>query len=138
MPDKSFGYCLNGLLAADTGISNVTSNRVTPPPLPPSFSGSSFAPSITSQQISGQDLESLQGYSGLVRTIFQINCWAKDHEDADILRRLVKGVLSGYKGSTPDGIPIAGSNHVGDREFYDGERRLYQKITTFSIWWELD
>ncbi len=142
MADQSFGYNLALLLGNQASINAICGTRITPKPLPPGTANDPFEPRITYQQIAGRDLESLQGYSGMVETIFQLDCWAKLHEDADMLRRVVKEFLRFYKG--PSGgvsagdIPIAGSNHAGDREFYDGERRLYQKITSFRIWWELD
>lgn len=140
--DNSFGYNLALLLMNQTPISDIIDTRIGPPPLPPTIGNAVFNPTITYQQIGGQDISSLSGYSGLVRTLFQLNCWAKLHEDADLLRRRVKEFLRFYKG--PSGgvsagnILIAGSNHSGDREFYDGERRLHQKITDFYIYWELD
>lgn len=132
---NSFGFNLATLLATDTDVHDSAASRIYPAPLPPGAVGDVFLPTITYQEVGAKDLDNIAGYSGLVRTLFQLNCWGKQHEDADLLRRRVKAFLRFYKGAAGDGT-IKGSNNAGDREFYDGERRLYQKITSFNIWWE--
>jgi len=124
------------LLSNSTIASEVTTNsvsRIAPVPLDPE----TIYPSITLQEIAGKMLESMDGYSGIGRTRFQITCWDKSYLSAVNLRELVKLTLSCYKGAAGSFI-ILGSNHAGDREFYDGKLGAHQAICDFYIWWDIN
>ncbi len=88
-------------------------------------------PYVTVQEVNASPLESMEGPSGKTRTLIQVNCWAKDYEEAWEARRLITDYLHTYRDSE-----VVAVNFPRSHELYDGLRRLHQLIAAFWIWWE--
>lgn len=113
-------------------MANITSpdlKGIGPTPLP----ANALTPYITVQEIINQDLENMEGKSGLQHSMIQVNCWHNDYETAWTLRERVKGLnlIGTFKGNK-----IQAVNHKQDAELYDAERKIHQLITRLMIWFE--
>jgi hypothetical protein len=109
--------------------------RISPPPVPKL---DTFSDYITVHEVTGKELESLTGISGLSNSLMQINCFSRDYEAAYTLRADIKTLLlgnGGYSGAAGDRT-IQGVNHGLDRELYEAKQELHQHITRLSVWWE--
>jgi hypothetical protein len=126
---------MNSRAAALVGIINMALGSdlkgCSVPPVPTN----AIFPYITIQDITGKELESMTGPSGLLRSVVQINCWSKVYEDAWNTREAVKSFLLTFTGTAGD-KNIQAVNHATDREFLDGVRELHQCVCSFLIWWE--
>ena len=104
---------------------------ISPPPLP----STALFPYITLQQIGNTEVESMEGRSGLNRTIMQVNCWHGDYEKAFSLRRGILMLARPWTVPISLGLTIAAVHHLTDMEMYDGPRELHQLIARYAVWW---
>lgn len=128
MADSRIAELVKFLMGHDP---NPALGGISPHPVP----ARAVMPYVTIREILAKELESLNGRSGLVRTIEQVECWDSDYERAHQLREFIKDRLLQFSGPidtrTVDG-PI---NHVMDVELYDGTRELHQLASRFQVWW---
>lgn len=94
-------------------------------------------PYITVGEINTMEAESLEGRSGLARSLIQIECWSKSHECAWSTRRIVYQLLTKYRGQAGTQV-IKWVNPNVDAMLYDGNRSLHQAITRLFVWWDYD
>lgn len=103
-----------------------------PTPLP----DDAVFPYIVVKQIRFNKLQTFSGSSGIGPAIIQVDCYDKDYEVADGLRRAASLLLD-TPPSSSSGVAIQGSNHFNDHELYDDARQLHQCITRYKIWFEV-
>lgn len=109
-----------------------TPTRIAPNPVLPD----ARFPQLTLNQVGGEELESLEGLSGLTQTIQQINAWSPSYEDAFALRAAVVAMLSTFTGSAgTTGLVVDCATMFTYRELYDAERELHQLIVRCVVWW---
>lgn len=124
---------LRTLLLSYPAVSALTTT-ITAPPL----ASSTVMPAITIQMITGRELESLDGVSGILRSIMQVNCYATDSEVADQLRRSIKDAILGSRDIiiTGSDLTLAAVNHNGDRDQWEDKIRKHCMMVDLQIWWE--
>lgn len=86
-----------------------------------------YRTSIVYSRISGQGDHHMEGASGLNRTRVQIDCWAQTADAADLLARLVKERIDGYRGSMLWGEDSPAEAIVVQGIFYESEREDWEK-----------
>lgn len=104
---------------------------IQPPPLP----NDATYPYVTVHKIMGDDpAKTLDGPSGLQRTVMQINVWSPDYEEANSTKDAIKDALIGVFGPVGS-LTVEGAYHMMDAELYNPERSLHQLITRLMVWW---
>lgn len=118
------------------GVTGLSSANVAPPPLP---SDAAF-PYVTVHMPAGMGLESLNGPSGIKRTLAQVNVWHGSYETAWALRETIRDLILATSGNVGNGRVIEAANMsagygAGESELYDTARNLHQLILRIMIWW---
>src|SRR2546428_43394 len=94
---------------------------ISPVPVPPNAS----FPYVTVQQPTDEEVESLEGLSGLTNTTLQVNCWHRDYETAFSLRASLRDPLLALTGAVDgSGLIIQAINYRGTADLFDGVREL--------------
>jgi hypothetical protein len=100
-------------------------------------------PWITIVEIDSKNIQTLSGSAGVGPTIVQFNVWGQDYEYASLARQKINTILEGFSGtisktidSFTASIVCQGGNHIGNHELYDGERKLYQLISRWTLYFE--
>jgi hypothetical protein len=97
--------------------------------LPPN----SALPSWTQQTISEPVDYLLSGPDALVMRRIQIDVYGKDPADAVELAFAIDKVLSGYKGTLPDGTRVQGCFRDNKLDFFDSEARSFRRMLDYRI-----
>lgn len=92
-------------------------------------------PYIVVREIFSRELTSLNGRSGLTRTVMQIEVWDRDYEQAYQKREEIKDGILGFSGPVDTQAVDGPISHNADVELYDGVRELHSLITRLEIWW---
>lgn len=129
MSSRSYVAGLVDLIAV--GYPTVASS-VSPPPLPPT----AVFPYVTVHQIFGEELQSMDGLSGMTSTMMQVNCWDKDYERAFSLRASLTTLIMAGVNTVTLGLNLKAVSIPRYQELYDGPRELHQLIGRYAIWWE--
>lgn len=131
---------LRAWLLADSGVSAlVGGNRIHSVRLP---QGQRTA-SIVYNRISESGDYHMQGPSGLIRTRFQIDCWAPRQDEVVNLADRVKDRLDALRGtriswgsdSPTEQITVQGSFLDTGREDYDSTADMYRMSRDYLIWY---
>ena len=109
-------------LISTQNLTQIIGSRVYPIMLPEK----AVLPALTFGRVStdGASL-SHSGSTGIITSVFEIGCIAKDVEVAKQLARLVRAVFSGFSG-TVDGYRIYRANVENEFDEYDPETGTYQ------------
>lgn len=123
---------LAGMRVALTGVLSPAPSRISPPPLP---SDATF-PYLTLHQAVGEEVESLQGTSGLTGTVMQCNCWSPTYDEAFALRSAIVAALPSKVGAVAGtGLVIDAISGYRYSELWDAARQLHQVILRVGVWW---
>lgn len=93
-------------------------------------------PNIVLQRISGVRDTPMDGPSGLIETLVQVDCYGLTYASAKGVARAVEAVLSGYSG-TSDAEYFGGIFLVNERDGYEDEAspdKLFRVSMDFRIW----
>ena len=127
MPRDSNVAAVVALLKNMSGLGGIS-----PTPIP----DNAPMPYITVKQIRWDKLQTFSGSSGVGPAIMQVDCYDKDYEAADAIRRAA-GLILDAPALSSSGVTIQGSNHFADHDLYDDDRQLHQCITRYRIWFEV-
>jgi hypothetical protein len=89
------------LLKANEALASLVADRIYPNFVPQSAA----MPAITYQMISGTTDYDADSYDALNHPRMQIVCWGSTYNSASIVKRALKAIINGYKG-TVDSITI--------------------------------
>lgn len=89
------GQALRAFLIADTAVAGLVSTRIYPLRLPQK----AVLPAIVLTRISGTRGHHLRGPQSLTRTRYQVDCWARTHDEATALGTLCQSRLDGFTGT---------------------------------------
>ena len=123
-------------LIADSTVVGLVEKRIYPNMVPQSAA----MPAITYQQISGVRDHVMAGAVGLVKSRYQINCWAASYSGAKDVSEAVRKQLDGYSG-TIDSCEISCimlDNENDIPQVSPGSEKLtrYGKYLDFIIWYK--
>jgi hypothetical protein len=108
---------------------------ISPPPLP----SNAGDPYVTVQEIMDLETESMEGQSGLLKSVIQVNVWSNSYETAHALRKAIRDYLlsfSGPIGGSPPDATLDAVNHIGGFELNKGLVERHQLISRFKTWWQ--
>lgn len=128
MPNRDSNIAaLVAILSSTDGLGDIG-----PTPIP----DNALFPYLVVKQIRWDKLQSHDGSSGVGPAIMQVDCYHKDYETADAIRRAAALLLDHAVGES-SGVTIQGANHVNDFDLYDDARQLHQCITRYKVWFEV-
>lgn len=110
------------LLAADSPVSTLVSTRIYPLVLPQDV----VLPAITYTRISGGQVSSLDGYSGLENPRIQVDAWAASYSG---VKDLAAKIVTAMNGSATFSATI-----LSDTDFFEDETKIYRVSLDFSAW----
>ena len=131
--EGSIEESLYTLLSRDTTLEGYVGSRIYPLAVP---QGASM-PAITYQQVGGVRDEVMTGPSGLIKSGFQINCWAETYAETRVISNAVRKVLDGY--GRIGKVTIRASFCVGEGDMIETAPgtdvlKRYGKCLDFTIW----
>lgn len=110
------------LLSSDPSIAAIVSTRVYPVWLPQDVT----LPAICYSRVSGGQVNSLTGYSGLENPRIQIDVWGEAYSTVQTLAALVHAAM--------DGATTFGALLESDLDFYEDDTLIYRVSMDFSVW----
>ena len=111
-------------LKAHTGLSSLVGTRIYPLVLPQNPA----LPAVTYQKISRAGERVMNNSTTLVvRTRFQISCWATSYSNAKDVAEQVKLALQDYSGlmGGAGGVQVLDVNVVGEQDIYEPDTGIY-------------
>lgn len=99
--DSTIETAIFSMLADDSEIGSMAGDRIYPNKIPQD----SELPAITYQEISGLRQHVMAGPVGLVKSRYQVNCWAESYSECKTLSEAVRKEMDGYDG-TVNGVEI--------------------------------
>lgn len=129
---KDYGAALCAFVLADAEIAAAAGARMYSRVLPQNTKQDSIA----YQLISAEGDHHNAGASGFARPRIQITAWSQTDAGADVLGRLIKGRLDGYRGLMGTGaneIKVHGVFFSSGRDLYDNEAKLHGVSQDFFI-----
>lgn len=128
---------LRAFLIAQPAVAALIADRVFPAPAPQDTA----YPFVTWTLITGQEVSSLTGPSGLRYPAYQLDCWADERErggsylQAVAVAKAVRTALNGYSGMWDSGRVSA--MFLDERDTRDDqEQHLVARSMDFRIWHE--
>ncbi|MGE4297037.1 MAG: DUF3168 domain-containing protein [Desulfovibrionaceae bacterium] len=114
---------ITAVLLHDATVAALAGTRVHPAPLPRGCA----LPAISYARISGGQVYSLAGYSGLENPRIQVDCWAETYDAAKALATAVRAAMD--RATTFNALVI------GDRDqFSDTGQKPHSVTLDFSVW----
>lgn len=110
------------VLSGSSAVSAVVSARIYPLVLPQDVT----LPAITYVRISGGQVNSMGGYSGLENPRMQIDVWGATYTAAKTLAALVHAAMSAA--TTFSALLIS------DMDLYEDDTKIYRVSMDFSVW----
>lgn len=144
-----FGQGLNAYLAGNAGIkvqlgtsgSSVRGDK-TPGVFPELAPDGPTFPYITTMQVSGEPVESMQGLNRLMSARFRLSCYGSSYGQAKTLAEAVRqafGLTSQYQGAMPDGTILQSASPIPPMEVDDFEGpthgRVYSTHLEYEFWY---
>lgn len=90
-------------------------------------------PAIVYQKVSDVRVYSHDGDSDLIRSRFQVSCYAKNYDDVKALEAQVVDALSGYADRTL-GTPVEASFMDMAFDDYEPDVKIYRVMVDFKVW----
>ena len=90
-------------------------------------------PAIVYQKVSDVRVYSHDGDSDLIRSRFQVGCYAKNYDDVKALEIQVVDALSGYADRTLE-TPVEASFMDMAFDDYEPDVKIYRVVIDFRIW----
>lgn len=118
-------------LTTHSGTAALVGARVYPQVLPqtPTY------PAITYQRVSGGNMQSLAGPTGLGHPRVQIDCWAKTQAAVLALAKQVRIAFDGWNGSA-GGVTVRACMFDQERDFYEPETSDYRVSMDFIFFYD--
>lgn len=110
------------LLSGDASVSAVVVARIYPLVLPQDVT----LPAITYSRISGGQVNSLGGYSGLEAPRIQVDVWGESYAAARALAALVHTAM--------DGATTFRALLESDTDFFEDDTKIYRVSSDFIVW----
>jgi hypothetical protein len=127
------GEAIYDILSSDAGVGALIGDRIHPLVIPQGVS----LPAVTYQQITGLRVQNLASPQGMVRTRFQLNCWAETYNEADAVADEIRKTLGGYSGTSAKVyIYTISLDSEGDLIVVSPEIKREGKRLDFVIWFK--
>ena len=110
------------VLSGAAAVAAVVSTRIYPVVLPQDVT----LPAITYSRISGGQVNSLTGYSGLENPRIQIDVWGATYPACQTLAADVHTAM--------DAATTFGAHLESDMDFYEDDTKIYRVSMDFSVW----
>lgn len=128
---SDIGEALFSRLDNDADVSGVVSSRIYPSQLPqgPAYPAVTYTLVTMVEQPHGGGTD-----PNIVIDLYQVDCWAESYSAMIDLADKVKASLSRWRG-TEATVEIVSSFHVGRRDLFEDEPRVYRRGLEFEIAW---
>jgi hypothetical protein len=137
---KDIRKALRAILVADPAVSSLSGGRIYPVRLPQG----QRATSIVYHRVTGLFDYQMNGPSGLVQNLMQIDSVAVGNDEATALANAVHDALTGFSGevffgssSPQESIMVHGIFQINDRDIFDTVTEMLAVQRDFQVWfWE--
>lgn len=137
---KDIRKAIRALLLADPVVNSLSGGRIYPVQLP---EGVRLA-SVVYHRVTGLFDYEMDGPSGLVQNLIQIDSVAVGNDEATNLANAVHDALTGFRGEVPFGsaspqesITVHGIFQTNDRDIFDSITKMMAVQRDFQVWyWE--
>jgi len=125
------------VLVTDVDVSALVGTRVYPEQVP---QGSAF-PYITFLNVTSSPIRSLSGYSGVTKTMLQVDCFADDKATVVALKDAVRVAIGDRNNWQQAGLVVQSSQldayrDTSERPFDGGERMVRRVSMDFIVFWQ--
>ena len=127
---------LTTVLAADTAVTTIVSDRIYPVSMPKG----TVLPAVTYRRISAQRAYTFDAFdtgSAYVNATVEFSAWSNNAKEAMDVGEALVMALSGYSGDV-DGTLVGSSFAELELDDYNGETKLFRRIVDFRIGYEDD
>jgi hypothetical protein len=137
---KDIRKALRAILVADPTVNGLSGGRIYPVRLPQG----QRATSIVYHRVTGLFDYQMNGPSGLVQNLMQIDSVAVGNDEATALANAVHDALTGFNGevffgssSPQESIMVHGIFQINDRDIFDTVTEMLAVQRDFQVWfWE--
>jgi hypothetical protein len=121
---------IHNILTNTAGIAAIAGTRVYRIKMP----DNPTLPAITYHTITGEHIESRDGFSNLSNPIIGIDCWARTAKAAQDLAYLLRDTLIGYSGTYSDRT-IGNVLEWSQEDLYDADTDIFHVACSVRAWY---